>query len=58
MADSKYRRIDREDEVPADSVGPWRWRASRFVLLRTDPSPEGRVYTALGEWALAGALGS
>jgi len=43
-----------EEAVPADPVGPWRWRAARFVLLRTDPSPEGRVYTALGEWALAG----
>jgi 2'-5' RNA ligase len=43
-----------EEEVPADPVGPWRWRAARFMLLRTDPSPEGRVYTALGEWALAG----
>ncbi|RPH41829.1 MAG: RNA 2',3'-cyclic phosphodiesterase [Burkholderiales bacterium] len=41
-----------EEEVPAEPVGPWRWRASRFVLLRTDPSPEGRVYTALGEWPL------
>ena len=47
------RDAARDAEAPADAVGPWRWIADRFVLMRTDPSPRGRVYTPLGEWRLA-----
>jgi 2'-5' RNA ligase len=39
-------------DAPGEPVGPWRWTADRFVLMRTDPSPKGRVYTPLGEWRL------
>lgn len=46
------RNAARDAEAPADPVGPWRWTADRFVLMRTDPSDDGRVYTPLGEWRL------
>ncbi len=46
------RDAARDAQTPADPVGPWRWTADRFVLLRTDPSPRGRVYTPLGDWRL------
>ncbi len=46
------RNAARDVEAPADPVGPWRWSADRFVLMRTDPSDAGRVYTTLGEWRL------
>ena len=46
------RGAEPDVEAPADPVGPWRWTADRFVLMRTDPSPKGRVYTPLGEWRL------
>lgn len=46
------RDAERDAPTPEDAIGPWRWTAERFVLLRTDPSPRGRVYTPLGEWRL------
>ncbi|MFM1990741.1 MAG: hypothetical protein RJA99_3698 [Pseudomonadota bacterium] len=46
------RSAPRDGEPPEDPVGPWRWTADRFVLMRTDPSPEGRVYTTLADWRL------
>ena len=46
------RNAARDAAPPEAPVGPWRWTADRFVLMRTDPSPQGRVYTPLGEWRL------
>lgn len=46
------RDAERDAGAPTEPVGPWRWTAERFVLMRTDPSPRGRVYTPLGEWRL------
>jgi 2'-5' RNA ligase len=46
------RDAARDAGAPADRVGPWRWTADRFALMRTDPSPQGRVYTSLGAWRL------
>jgi 2'-5' RNA ligase len=46
------RGAARDAPVATDPIGAWRWTARRFVLLRNDPSPRGRVYTRLGEWSL------
>jgi 2'-5' RNA ligase len=51
------RRAGRDAEPPGDPVGPLRWRAERFVLLRTDPSPTGRHYVPIGEWPICGPSG-
>lgn len=46
------RGARRDAPIDTDPIGPWRWTAQRFALLRTDPSARGRVYTRLGEWPL------
>ena len=46
------RDAARDAATPEEPVGPWRWTADGFVLLRTDPTPRGRVYTRLGAWRL------
>lgn len=46
------RSAPRDAQPPETPLGPWRWVADRFVLMRTDPSPQGRVYTTLATWRL------
>jgi 2'-5' RNA ligase len=51
------RNAARDAQPPETPIGPFRWRAERFVLLRTEPSPAGRRYVRIAEWPIAGAAG-
>jgi 2'-5' RNA ligase len=48
------RSVPRDADPPEAPVGPFRWRADRFALMRTDPSEDGRVYTTIASWPLLG----
>jgi 2'-5' RNA ligase len=48
------RSVPRDADPPEAPVGPFRWRADRFALLRTDPSEDGRIYTLIASWPMLG----